>query len=140
MEASNPERGSIAANPLTYFERYAMVRTALEELGIPSSAFSIVPLPINQPELYHYYVPLTAVFFLTIYDDWGRRKLAYFKSLGLKTHILWEVPPEQKGLSAAEIRRRMIEGERWEHLVPKSVAGLMKQWKIKERLKGMVKS
>ena len=50
------------------------------------------------------------------------------------------VPPEQKGLSAAEIRRRMIEGERWEHLVPKSVAGLMKQWKIKERLKGMVKS
>ena len=140
MEASNPERGSIAANPLTYFERYAMVRTALEELGIPSSAFSIVPLPINQPELYRYYVPLTAVFFLTIYDDWGRRKLAYFKSLGLKTHILWEVPPEQKGLSAAEIRRRMIEGERWEHLVPKSVAGLMKQWKIKERLKGMAKS
>lgn len=140
MEASNPERGSIAANPLTYFERYAMVRTALEELGIPSSAFSIVPLPINQPELYRYYVPLTAVFFLTIYDDWGRRKLAYFKSLGLKTHILWEVPPEQKGLSAAEIRRRMIEGERWQHLVPKSVAGLMKQWKIKERLKGMVKS
>ena len=139
-EASNPERGSIAANPLTYFERYALVRTALEESGIPSSEFSIVPLPINLPELYHYYVPLTAVFFLTIYDDWGRRKLTYFQSLGLKTHILWEVTPDQKGLSASEIRQRMIEGEGWEHLVPKGVAGLLKQWKIQKRLKGMVKS
>jgi nicotinamide mononucleotide adenylyltransferase len=140
MEASNPERGSIAANPLTYFERYELVRTALEESGIPSSDFSIVPLPINLPELYHYYVPLTAVFFLTIYDDWGRRKLTYFQSLGLKTHILWEVTPDQKGLSASEIRQRMILGERWEHLVPKGVAGLLKQWKIQKRLKGMVKS
>jgi nicotinamide mononucleotide adenylyltransferase len=140
MEASNPERGSLAANPLTYFERYVLVRTVLEESGIPFSDFSIVPLPINLPELYRYYVPLSAVFFLTIYDDWGRRKLTYLQSLGLKTHILWEVPAEQKGLSAAEIRRRMVEGEGWEHLVPKSVAGLMKQWKIQARLKGMVKS
>ena len=77
---------------------------------------------------------------MTIYDDWGRRKLTYFQSLGLKTHILWEVTPDQKGLSAAEIRQRMILGERWEHLVPKGVAGLLKQWKIQERLKGMVKS
>ena len=59
------------------------------------------PLPINLPEYYRCYVPMDAVFFLSIYDDWGRRKKRYFESLGLKIHILWEVEPQQKGISGS---------------------------------------
>jgi nicotinamide-nucleotide adenylyltransferase len=128
-------RSSPEANPLTYFERYVMVRAALLEAGLEPSDFSIVPLPINFPELYRYYVPLDAVFFLTIYDDWGRRKLERFKSLGLKTDVMWERPEQEKGLTGREVRECMMNGQPWEHLVPKSTAALLKEWDIPDRLR-----
>jgi nicotinamide mononucleotide adenylyltransferase len=79
-------------------------------------------------------VPLDALFFLSIYDDWGRQKLHYFTSLGLATHVLREVSPGEKGLSASEIRRRMASNEPWEELVPPAVTRLLKQWDIPRRL------
>ena len=132
---ANPHRSTPLANPLTYYERYLMTQAALLEQGLRLTEFSIVPFPINVPELIKYYVPLDAIFFLTIYDDWGRQKKDYFQSLGLKIQVLWEVPLEQKGLSSSDIRDLMRKGEKWEHLVPSSVANLMKQWNVAQRLK-----
>jgi nicotinamide-nucleotide adenylyltransferase len=136
-ESVDPKRSSPDANPLTYFERYVMVRAVLEEAGIEASRFSVVPFPINRPELYKYYVPLDALFFLSIYDDWGRRKLEYLQSLGLATHVLRQVSPDRKGLSATDIRSRMARNHPWEELVPPAVARLMKKWDIPGRLRGM---
>jgi len=133
---ADPHRSRAEANPLTYYERYQLVRAALAEAGTPLDALSIVPLPINLPDLYRYYVPLDAVFFLSVTDDWGRQKLRTFHDLGLRTHVLWDVPPEAKGLSAAEIRGRMLRGEPWEHLVPPSAAALLRRWGIPARLAG----
>ncbi|MFX0005914.1 MAG: nicotinate-nucleotide adenylyltransferase [Promethearchaeota archaeon] len=132
---ANPHRSSPIANPLTYYERYIMVQAALLEQGLKYSEFSIVPFPINVPELLKYYIPLDAVFFLTIYDDWGRQKKEYLKSLGLKIHVLWEVTLENKGLSSSDIREDMIKGRQWEQYVPSSVARLMRDWGIIKRLK-----
>ncbi len=134
-EDSDPHRSLSLANPLTYFERYTMVRAALEDAGVGHEDFSIVPFPINFPELYAYYVPLQATFFVTIYDDWGRKKLERFRSLGLTTEILWERPLTQKGLSAHDIRLRMAQGEPWNHLVPPSTGRLMELWNIPARLR-----
>lgn len=139
-ETSDPHRSRSEANPLTYFERYQLVRKALVEAGVEAADFSVVPLPINIPDLYRYYVPLDAVFLLSIYDDWGRRKLARFQEMNLATHVLWEVSPEDKGLSAEEIRRRMIAGLPWEPMVPDSVAALLREWQIPERLRQMTGS
>ncbi|MFX1280312.1 MAG: adenylyltransferase/cytidyltransferase family protein [Promethearchaeota archaeon] len=130
----NPHRSKPIANPLTYYERYLMTQTALLEQDLKLTEFSIVPFPINIPELIKYYVPLDAIFFLTIYDEWGQQKKKYFQSLGLQIHILWEVPLEEKGLSSSDIREAMIMGSKWEQLVPPSVADLMKKWKIPHRL------
>ncbi len=138
-EQADPKRNSVLANPLTYFERLMLVRRSLEEAGISPSEFSVVPLPINLPELYRYYTPVEAVFFLSIYDDWGRRKLGYFRELGLKTHVLWEVHPEEKGLSATEVRKRMMEGKAWEAMVPAGVAALLKEWGIPARLRDLAR-
>lgn len=134
-ESADPRRSSPAANPLSYFERYLMVRAVLDQAGFEPSRYSVVPFPINMPELYRYYVPLDALFFLSIYDDWGKRKLDYFSSLGLATHVLREVSAAQKGLSASEIRLRMALDESWEELVPPAVVTLMKKWKIPARLR-----
>lgn len=139
-ESSDPKRSDPAANPLTYYERYLMVRAVLEEAGIQPARFSVVPFPISMPELYRCYVPLEALFFLSIYDDWGKRKLEYFSSLGLETRVLRDVARDQKGLGATEIRRRMARGEPWEELVPPAVAALMKKWDIPGRLRLMTPS
>jgi nicotinamide-nucleotide adenylyltransferase len=134
-DPSDPLRSLPAANPLNYFERYTMVRVALLEAGVPESEISIVPVPINVPELYGHYLPMEGVFYLTIYDEWGRTKLNQFQTLGLKTEVLWEKPSAEKGLTGAEIRRRMAAGDPWESMVPNSTASLMKRWAIPERLK-----
>ena len=132
---ANPHRSTPIANPLTYYERYIMVQEALLEQGLAFSDFSIVPFPINIPELIKYYVPIDAIFFLTIYDDWGREKKRFFESLKLKIHILWEVAVENKGLSSSDIREAMIQGKLWEQFLPHCVVKLMKQWEIPLRLK-----
>ena len=77
---------------------------------------------------------MDAVFFLSIYDDWGERKHRYFKSLGLETHILRKVTPAQKGLSAGEVRHRMRTGQPWEHLVPSATIPLLTAMDLVRRL------
>ncbi len=139
-ENADPERNNPLANPLTYYERYALVNTVLGEAGLKQHQFSVVPFPISFPELYKYYTPTDAVFFLSIYDEWGKQKLDYFKKQGLKTHVLREVPREQKGISGSEVRDLMIKGEAWEHLVPESAAVVMREWSIPERLKKIAKA
>ncbi|MHA2127518.1 MAG: nicotinate-nucleotide adenylyltransferase [Promethearchaeota archaeon] len=132
---TNPHRSTPFANPLTFYERYVMTQAALVEQGLTLSEFSIVPLPINVPDLIKYYVPMDAIFFLTIYDDWGRQKKKYFQSLGLKIHVLWEVPLDKKGLSSSDIRESMVKSGDWEQYLPSSVVKLMKEWDIAQRLK-----
>jgi nicotinamide-nucleotide adenylyltransferase len=135
MENEDPERNNPLGNPLTYYERYVLVQTVLETEGLKPHQFSVVPFPINFPERYRYYVPMEAVFFLTIYDDWGKKKLRYFQEQGLRTHVLWEVPREQKGISASEIRELMIKNEPWEHLVPYSMSVLLNKWDVPDRIR-----
>jgi nicotinamide-nucleotide adenylyltransferase len=139
-ESSDPTRSDPLENPLTYYERHILVKEVLLQAGLDWRDFTIVPLPINLPERYQYYVPMDAVFFLSIYDDWGRRKLQYFESLGLRTHVLWEVPTERKGISAVDIRQKMMADQPWEHLVPTCVPPRMKAWGIPERLKRLQKN
>lgn len=134
FDPANPERSSPERNPLTYYERYRMVRAAFLAQGVPESEVSVVPLPINFPDLYKYYVPVQATFFLTIYDDWGERKLALFQSLGLGVKVLWRRPLSEKGLTATEVRRRIVRRDPWQHLVPPGVAETLSELGVLERL------
>ena len=138
-EVVDPNRSLPSANPLIYYERYQMVKSVLDAEGLEHDEYSIVSFPINQPELYKYYVPLDAIFYLTIYDDWGRRKQEYFQGLGLKITILWEKPESEKGLTSSMIRARIINGEPWEDLVPLKAYEFLKILDMKEGLKLDVK-
>jgi nicotinamide mononucleotide adenylyltransferase len=136
-ETADAKRGTAQANPLTYFERYALLRDALFDEGLDQRDFSVVPFPINVPELIRYYVPLDAMFFLTIYDDWGRKKLELLQSMGLKTDVMWDRPIERKGLTGSELRDRMVADLPWEHLVPRTSALLLKEWEIPRRIRNL---
>ena len=72
---------------------------------------SLIPFAVNRPELYRFHVPMDGTFFLTICDDWGRRKMGMLASVGLKIEILWEKPPGEKGLRGGDIRQRVARGE-----------------------------
>ena len=133
-DAADNARAEPSSNPLTYFERYLLVRRVLEQNGTTPDRYSVVPFPVNLPHLYGHYVPLKACFFLTIYDDWGRKKLETFRSLDLQTEVLWEGTPQTKGISGSRVRERMMRGEPWDHLVPSSCSELMLEWAIPQRL------
>jgi len=137
-EATDPQRSAQWANPLNFFERYQLVKKVLEDNGLDQWEYSIVPMPINYPDLYKYYLPLDAVFFLTIYDDWGRKKREFFRELGLHIHVLWELSAHEKGISASRVRQNMLNREPWEHLVPGVVAEQLQIWNIASRLQQLV--
>ena len=134
-DPSDPHRSLVSSNPLSYFERYVMLKSVMRENGISYMDFSIVPFPINTPEIYCYYVPMSAVAYITVYDRWGQRKLELLKSGGLHTRVLWEKPAIEKGITGSEVRRRIALNEPWEHLVPKSIAALIKDWNLESKLR-----
>ncbi len=134
-DATNPERSRPANNPLTYFERHRMVTAALLAEGLGPADFSVVPLPINRPEFFRHYVPLDAVFFLTIYDGWGEKKLKTFQDMGLTIDVMWRRPAADKGITGSQVRRLIREGGDWETLVPPAVAEIVRAIDLARRLR-----
>lgn len=134
-DPADPGRSQPQSNLLTYYERHCLLHAACLEQAWGTETFSIVPFPVNQPALYQYYVPMDATFLLTIYDDWGEKKLELFKSLGLKTHVMWKKPLSEKGMTSTEVRRRIAAGEHWDHMVPSAAAKLMKKMGMVDKIK-----
>lgn len=123
------------ANPFTYFERMEMIRLALLENNVKESEFSIVPFSIEQPELIFNFTPKNAVYYMTIYDDWGREKLRILKELDLKVEVMWERTESQKPVSGTLVRERIRSGGNWEQFVPASVARYIKTHDLEKVIK-----
>ncbi|MEW6521236.1 MAG: hypothetical protein AB1461_17690 [Thermodesulfobacteriota bacterium] len=105
-DADDPARSSLAANPFTYFERYCKVRDAMADEGLREE-ISIEPFPVDFPELYHYYLPMQATFFLSIYDEWGRRNCGCSRIWG------WPWRSCGAGRVPAKVFPRRQSGGRW---------------------------
>lgn len=136
-ESADENRGKKASNPCTYYERMQMVKRALKGTGFSDEEFDIVPFPIGRPELIRYYVPDDVTCYITIYDAWGESKKERLEGLGYEVQVLWHVSPEEKGISASEIRRAIASGREWKHLVPAEVYEYMVQYGIDKRICGM---
>jgi nicotinamide mononucleotide adenylyltransferase len=50
---------------------------------------------------------------------------------------MWRRTADTKGITGSEIRRKMVCGEPWENLVPRSSARLLAKWKVVERLRDL---
>ena len=128
-------RSKISSNPLTYYERMEMIRDAMYENKISRSEFEIVPFPINFPSLIKYYTPSDALYFITIYDEWGWNKFETLKKLGLEVEVMWERKMSERLTSGTEVRELIRTDEKWEHLVPKSVAHYLKSNDLINKIK-----
>ncbi|MGB9959140.1 MAG: nicotinamide-nucleotide adenylyltransferase [Candidatus Bathyarchaeales archaeon] len=125
-------------NPFTTGERLVMIRKALEEAGIDCRRIWIVPVP----DIHIHMVWVSAVegyapHFDVVYSNEPlTRRL--FKENGYEVKSIRF--HKRKDYSATEIRERILKGENWEELVPKSVAEFIKEIGGVERLKDLTKS
>lgn len=125
-------------NPFTAGERITMIRKALEEEGIKSSQYWIVPVPdVHLHMLWvSQIVGYSPKFEVAYTNEPLTRRL--FIEAGFKV----EPAPfiKRKIYSATEIRKRMLNEENWEELVPKSVAQFIKQIEGVARLQDLTKT
>jgi len=115
---TNTERSKVISNPFTYYERLAMIKKSLLNANFKENEFEIVPFPINFPQYIKYYVPVDAVFFITIYDDWGYAKKEMLEKENFKVKVLNDL----KIAEGTKIREMMRKNDKWTELVPKAVA------------------
>ncbi len=118
-------------NPFTAGERYEMIFNALEELGIKH--FYIVPIPdINRYGIYASHVKELVPSVKKIISN-SPLIQELFKREGFE---VIDVPFfERKKYAGIEIRKRIAEGRKWEHLVPDAVSSFIKKIKGEERIK-----
>jgi len=133
-DSTNPARSAVAANPLTYLERLFMLGAVMVEAGVPRKEFEIIPFPINFPRLLRFYAPEDALYFVTVYDSWGRAKLDTLKSLGLKTEVMWERRMSERLTTGTEVRKLIATGGEWEQLVPSCVAKMVDELDLARRI------
>jgi cytidyltransferase-like protein len=132
-------RSTRSANPMTYYERLEMIRDAMVESGVLRNQFEIVPFPINFPDLLHYYVPTSAIFYVTIYDDWGREKLNVLKEQGLIVEVMWERSMSERLTTGKQVRALIARDGDWHHLVPGSVQRYIETHSLVGRIKELCK-
>jgi nicotinamide-nucleotide adenylyltransferase len=132
-EDADPERHKPEANVFTFFERQWMIRAALAEAGVDEGCISIVPFPIHHPERWRFYCPLETTQFVRLFSTWGQEKLRRFEATGWRVEVLDQ--GASKEVSGSEVRRRLIEEQGWEELVPRGVASVLREIGAVERLK-----
>jgi nicotinamide-nucleotide adenylyltransferase len=122
-EDSDPLRHLPESNPFTYVERLLMVKAAALDAGFDLSRLHVIPFPVNEPELWHAYVPADVVQFIRLFSDWGGTKLQRLRDAGYEVVVLDE--GSEKEVSGADVRAALRDGGDWETLVPRGVAAVL---------------
>lgn len=123
------------ANPMTYVERYEMIRDCLMDFGVPRTEFEIIPFPIDRPEYLKQYMPQDAVCFMSICDEWTRKNEILFQKKQIPVEVLWRRTEEEKGVTGTQVRQRILAGEKWNDLVPRTVYDYVISHGVDNRIK-----
>lgn len=117
-------------NPFTAGERVLMLTRGLAKLGCP---FYVLPIEdIKRNALWVAHVQSMTPRFDLCYSS-NPLVVQLFKEAGIE--VLSPAMYEREILSGTEIRRRMLNGEIWENLVPSSVIDVLKEIDGVERLR-----
>jgi nicotinamide-nucleotide adenylyltransferase len=125
-------------NPFTAGERLIMIRNALEEAKIDYSRVWIVPVP--DVHLHMMWVSAVEGYtprFEVVYSNEPLTRRLFVEA----NYTVKPIPFRKRSVySSTEIRERMLSGENWEELVPKSVAAFIKEIDGVRRLQELTKS
>lgn len=111
-------------NPFTTGERITMIRRALEDEGIEPTRYWVIPVP----DVHVHMIWVAQVVGYTPKFDVAYTNEPLTRRLFIEAGFKVEPVPfhKRKVYSATEIRKRMLNGEHWEQLVPDSVVGFIK--------------
>jgi nicotinamide-nucleotide adenylyltransferase len=112
-------------DPFTAGERMMMLTKALNENSIPASKYYIIPIQdIECNSVWTAHVKMLTPPFEHVYSG-----NPLVQRLFIEDGYEVTVPPlfNRKLYSGTEVRRRMLAGEDWESLVPKSVVNVIKE-------------
>lgn len=119
-------------NPFTTGERLTMIREALKEAGVDASKYWLIPIQdVDMHTTWVSQVLSYAPKFEVVFSNEPLTK-RLFKEAGFRVEPIAFI--KRKIFSATEIRKRMLSGENWEELVPKSVANFINEIKGVERI------
>ena len=122
-------------DPFTAGERVMMLTKALTENGIPASKYYIIPIQdVACNSIWVAHVKMLTPPFTTVYSG-NSLVQRLFEEDG---HPV-KVPPlfNRKLYSGTEVRRRMLENEDWQSLVPKSVIEVINEIEGVSRLQDL---
>jgi nicotinamide-nucleotide adenylyltransferase len=124
-------------NPFTAGERLMMIANSLAENGIEKNYYIIPIQDVNNNSLWVSHVRSLTPPFTKVYSGNTLVK-RLFSEVGVEV----KTPPlfNRKVYSGTEIRRRMLEGEPWEELVPKAVVRVVREVRGVERIRDLAKS
>ena len=124
-------------NPFTAGERITMIRKVLEETGIQLERIWIIPVPdVHQHALWVSQIAGHCPRFDVVYANEPLTS-RLFTEAGFKVKPLPFIKREI--YLATEIRKRMLTGEKWKELVPKSVAQFIEKIEGDARLRELNK-
>ncbi len=119
-------------NPFTAGERIEMIWRTLKRSKLLNR---VLIIPVPDVENHSLWVPLvdSLVPKYSIVFSNDPLTLELFRERGIDAR---EVPLKNREVyMATEIRRRIVSGEKWEHLVPEEVAKFLKEIKCESRLR-----
>jgi nicotinamide mononucleotide adenylyltransferase len=93
-----------------------MVKGAAAEAGVD---VHVIPFPVNEPELWHAYVPRDVTQYIRLFSEWGGTKLERFRAAGYEVVVLDQ--GVEKQVSGADVRAALRDGSDWRALVPPGV-------------------
>ncbi len=124
-------------NPLTYFERIAIIHEALEESGIDPKTFGFIPFPIEHPKKLNQFLSIDVPCFTTICEEWNREKIKVLEGQGYVVNVLWE---RKKTVTGRDIREKIINGQDdWKLQVPRATVRAVGKLNLRERLRELRK-
>lgn len=127
---ADPDRHDPRNNPFTYYERHRMIEAVLDRVDL-DCAISILPFPINRPELWDAYAPPSAIHYVNVLEPWHERKVALLEKHGRAVRS----KRGTRTVSGTEIRRAMAANEPWEDRIPAPVAAYVREHELLERVR-----
>ena len=114
--------GHTSENPFTSDERKLMIEKSLEKIGINNYKIISIPDLHNPPKWVDHVLSIVSDFDVVISNNSLTKRLFSEKDYNVKETPLYE----KKKYSGREIRRRMINSEPWDDLVPTEVLNFIK--------------
>lgn len=117
------------ANPFSYFLRLKMIQASIlfnEELCDRYKDVMIVPFPVNNPDIWKYYIPMEdTTQIIRIFDPWDEEKKQLFRKSDFDILEL----DGKRLTSGSEIRKDIFsENGHWQSKVPEGTRKVIKTW------------